>query len=160
MAGLLAGLSGWLAAALVVLLMVGPVVAVVALRLLRDFSDPALALVLERRFPGVLGDRLITAVELANPKMAAQLGYSEVMIERTIHDAAELVGTVPVREVFDWQRLVRYYLGVVACTAGLYLLAAANILPASSSTTATCSRRRPCSAPSRWTPTPSSPSAT
>jgi hypothetical protein len=128
-AGLLAEVSGWLAAALLVLLMVGPVVAVVALRLVRDFSDPALALVLERRFPRVLGDRLITAVELADPKLAAQLGYSEVMVERTIHDAAELVGTVPVHEVFDWRRMGRYYLGVVACTAGLYLLAAANILP-------------------------------
>jgi hypothetical protein len=128
-AGLLAGISPWLAATVVILLMVGPVIAVVALRLMRDFSDPALALVLERRFPGVLGDRLITAVELANPKKAARYGYSEVMIERTIHDAAELVDTVPVREVFDWKRLTRYFLGVIACTVGLYLLSAINIIP-------------------------------
>src|SRR5262245_59680113 len=37
-----------------------------ALRVFRDFSYPSLALVLERRFPDVLGDRLITAVELAD----------------------------------------------------------------------------------------------
>jgi hypothetical protein len=129
-AGALAAVSGWLAAGLVLLLMVGPVLAVVVLRLTRDFSDAALALVLERRFPKVLGDRLITAVELANPKKAARYGYSEVMIEQTIQDASQLVGTVPVNEVFDWKRLVRYFLGVVACTAGIYLLAAANIIPA------------------------------
>ncbi len=128
-AGLVAGFSPWAAAVMVVLLMVGPVVAVVVLRLIRDFSDVALALVLERRFPKVLGDRLITAVELANPKKAARYGYSEVMIEQTIHDAAELVGTVPVREVFDWRRLVRYFMGVVVSTVGLYALAAVNIVP-------------------------------
>ncbi|HEX5269538.1 MAG TPA: MFS transporter, partial [Gemmataceae bacterium] len=128
-AGLVAGVSSGAAAVLVVLLIVGPVLAVAALRLTRDFSDPALALVLERRFPKVLGDRLITAVELANPKEAARLGYSEVMIEQTIHQAAELVGTVPVREVFDWRRMVRYYLGVLVSTVGLYLLAAVNLVP-------------------------------
>jgi len=34
---------------------------------------------------------------LANPKKAAHLGYSEIMIVQTIHDAAELVG----RRVLD-----------------------------------------------------------
>ena len=123
LAGLLAGVSSIAAGVVVVLLMVVPVLAVVAARLFRDFRDDALALVLERRFPEVLGDRLITAVELANPKKAAEFGYSEVMIEQTIHDAAERVQTVPVREVFDWGRLYRYWGGVAVVTLGLYLVA-------------------------------------
>jgi hypothetical protein len=122
-AGLAAGVSPWLSGALVLLLMAGPVLAVVAARLFRDFSDASLALVLERRFPAVLGDRLITAVELADPKKAAAYGYSEVMIEHTIHQAADLVRTVPAREVFDWNRLYRYWAGVAALTVGLYLVA-------------------------------------
>jgi len=122
LAGLVAAVSSVAAGALVLLLMVVPVVAVVAARLLRDFRDDALALVLERRFPEVLGDRLITAVELANPKKAAQYGYSEAMIEQTIHDAAERVQTVPVREVFDWNRLYRYWAGVAVATLGMYLV--------------------------------------
>jgi hypothetical protein len=121
LAALAAAVSGWLAAAIILLLMVGPVVAVVVARLVRDFSAPTLALVLERRFPRVLGDRLITAVELADPKKAARYGYSQVMIEQTIHDAAERVGTVPVSDVFDWKRLYRYWGGAVAATLGLYL---------------------------------------
>jgi hypothetical protein len=103
--------------------MVGPVVGIVIVRLMHDFSDAAIALVLERRFPKVLGDRLITAVELANPKKSVRYGYSEVMIEKTIHDAAERVESVPVREVFDWKRLGRYWAGAVAATIGLYVIA-------------------------------------
>ena len=116
----LAYLLGWLIAGLaapsifapilVVLLMVGPVIAIVAVRLLHDFSDAAIALVLERRFPKKLGDRLITAVELANPKRSARYGYSQVMIEQTIHDAAERVASVPVSKVFHWKRLGRYWM--------------------------------------------------
>jgi hypothetical protein len=124
-AGLVAGYVPFLAAVLVILLMVGPVLGVVVLRLTRDFSDPALALVLERRFPSVLGDRLITAVELANPRIAARYGYSQIMIEQTIHEAADRVETVPVREVFDWKRLGRYWIGVAIVTVGLYLVAGA-----------------------------------
>src|SRR5438309_7443705 len=41
----------------------GLVITKVALRWIREFKDSALALVLERRFPHELGDRLITAVE-------------------------------------------------------------------------------------------------
>src|SRR5437660_6851779 len=42
----------------------------VLVRLLREFRDGSLALVLEHRFPALLGDRLITAVELADPRLA------------------------------------------------------------------------------------------
>src|SRR5581483_12023553 len=70
-------------------------------RLFREFRDPALALVLERRFPHVLGDRLITAVELADPKKAAEIGYSPAMVQETIHEAAQRVEQLKIKEVFD-----------------------------------------------------------
>src|SRR5947209_13689604 len=77
----------------------------VLLRITREFSDPAIALVLERRFPRELGDRLITDVEMADPKLADKYGYSKAMIENTILDAADRVEKVSVREVFNWGRL-------------------------------------------------------
>src|SRR5438128_1265073 len=45
-------------------------------RLLREFTDAAMALVLERKFPDQLGDRLITAVEMSDPRQAEEMGYS------------------------------------------------------------------------------------
>src|SRR5215207_5163251 len=45
-------------------------------RLIVQFSDKTMAQVLEHRFPQLLGDRLITAVELNDPVEAAKLGYS------------------------------------------------------------------------------------
>ena len=54
----------------------------------REFSYPSLALVLEKRFPG-LGDRLITAVELADVRRAAAFGYSPELIQQTIAEARE-----------------------------------------------------------------------
>src|SRR5207249_2099505 len=45
-------------------ILAGLIVAKIVRRWLRDFSDPAIALVLERRFPRELGDRLMTAVEI------------------------------------------------------------------------------------------------
>lgn len=99
------------------------VAAKVLLRLLREFRDPALALVLERRFPRELGDRLITAVELADPAMAERYGYSQVMIDSTLREAAEQVDRLPVQEAFNWRRLRRLGLGVLGLTLGLYLVA-------------------------------------
>jgi hypothetical protein len=94
----------------------------VGLRLFRDFRDSALALVLERRYPKLLGDRLITAVELANPRMAARYGYSAEMIEQTIQEAAARVDQAPVHEVFDWSRLVWRGVLVGVVSLGLYLV--------------------------------------
>ncbi len=74
-------------------------------RLLVDFSPASLALVLERRFPAILGDRLITAVELADLDRAERQGYSRAMIEQTVREAAERVERVPVSDAFNWQRL-------------------------------------------------------
>ncbi len=56
-------------------------------RLTKEFSYPALALVLERRYPKLLGDRLITAVELADVDAMAKYGYSKEMIRATIAEA-------------------------------------------------------------------------
>jgi hypothetical protein len=103
-------------------------VAVVALkvflRLFREFRDDALALVLERRYPDVLGDRLITAVELADPAKARRNGYSQAMIEHTVRDAAERLDRVPIAPVFDYGRLWRQGLVVAAVSLGVYLLVA------------------------------------
>ncbi len=92
-------------------------------RLLREFRDPALALVLERRFPKLLGDRLITAVELSDLQKAEEQGYSPAMVLETIHEAAERVQQVPVQQAFDWGRLFRRGLIAAALTLGLYLVA-------------------------------------
>jgi len=115
---------GFRAGLLIVLLagLLALLVAKVSLRLMREFRDAALALVLERRFPKLLGDRLITAVELADPQKAARYGYSQAMIDQTIQDAAERVDQVPVNEAFNWRRL-RNRVGVIAgITLGLFLL--------------------------------------
>lgn len=93
------------------------------LRLTKDFSYPALALVLERRFPKQLGDRLITAVELADVKKAETYGYSSEMITATIDEARKRVGQVPVRDVFNWGRLWR--LSSILAALWVLLLAAA-----------------------------------
>jgi hypothetical protein len=97
----------------------------VLLRQIREFRDSALALVLERRFPKELGDRLITAVEMADPRLAERYGYSQSMIDHTIRDAADRVDRLPVGDVFDWRRLRRYGLIVAALLVGVYVLVGA-----------------------------------
>lgn len=92
----------------------------IVLRLTREFSAPALALVLERRFPRVLGDRLITAVELADPNKAAKYGYSQAMVDQTVQEAGQLVAQVPVAQVFDWQRLRRLAKRVLWSSLGVF----------------------------------------
>ena len=123
----LQGVRGLRVALLVVLIagLLAFVAVKVILRLLYEFRDAALALVLERRFPKVLGDRLITAVELADPKQTASYGYSVAMVDQTIQEAAKRVDEVPVNEVFNWKRLRRYAAVVLLLTAGVYLLCGA-----------------------------------
>jgi hypothetical protein len=120
-------LEGWWGLRLSLLLaVIAGLLAVVAvkviLRLTREFRNAALALVLERRFPQLLGDRLITAVELADPKMAQKYGYSQAMIDLTVQQAADQVGKVPVSEAFNWKRLQGYGWTVAGLTLGLYVL--------------------------------------
>jgi hypothetical protein len=76
-------------------------------RLTRTFSYSSLALVLEKRFPKLLGDRLITAVELADVEKAKEAGYSQEMLRDTIADARKRVAEVPVSSAFNWGRLKR-----------------------------------------------------
>jgi hypothetical protein len=120
-------LPAWFRAGILIVLLSGLIALLtlrVAVRLTRDFRDAALALVLERRFPKLLGDRLITAVELADTREAAKLGYSPYMVEQTIHDAAVRVDHLPIGEVFDWKRLIRGGVKVGLLTVGLYIVAA------------------------------------
>ena len=80
----------------------------------KEFSYPSLALLLEKRHPELLGDRLITAIELADVKKAEKQGYSAEMIEHTIAEARERVEQVSLRGVFNWRRLVLKGVGIVA----------------------------------------------
>jgi hypothetical protein len=110
-------------AVFICLLLLGPAAFLAAKRLFHDFHPRALALVLERRFPQILGDRLITAVELDDPQATTQFGYSPAMVEETIHEAAQRVEKLPLGEVFDWRRLARQGLTVLIVTLGGYLVA-------------------------------------
>src|SRR5438309_2481918 len=119
--------SFWMRAILLFGLVAGllaVVAAKVLRRLLREFNDSALALVLERRFPRELGDRLITAVEMADPKLSEKYGYSQIMLDRTIREAAERVEKLPVYEVFNWARLRWHLIWAGLVSVGVYLLVA------------------------------------
>lgn len=124
--GVFGSAERWVVAGVGLTLLVGMFAAMVIRRMLYDFSAAQLALLLERRFPGVLGDRLITAVELADVKAASRLGYSPEMIEHTIVDAADRVDQVPVRDVFNWGRLTRLAVLVLVLSLGLYLVVGAT----------------------------------
>src|ERR1700722_10830046 len=115
----------WLRAFLLLIVVSGLIyvaVRITVMRLLREFSDRSMALLLERRFPRQLGDRLMTAVELADPRKGNRYGFSLPLIEKTIRDAAERVERVPVKAVFNWARLWRIYFLCAFTTVGLYLL--------------------------------------
>jgi hypothetical protein len=132
--------AAWFRAAALVLalgLLGGIVVFRIVRRLRTELTYPALALVLERRFPKVLGDRLITAVELADLKEAARHGYSTSMIRQTIAEARERVGAVPVHEAFNWRRLhvmagmvAGFILGIVVVAFASHAIAARGVYPA------------------------------
>ena len=90
----------------------------VVLRWFREFNDRAVALVLERRFHKQLGDRLITAIELADPKLSKKYDYSQAMLEKTIQEAADTLKKLPIASVFNWGRLFRLWLLVGVTTFG------------------------------------------
>lgn len=121
-----------------------PLAVVIGFRLLRrltkELSYETLALVLERRFPKLLGDRLITAVEMGNVKKMKKFGYSEEMLRATIAEARERVAKVPVSEVFNWRRLwlmalasVALVFGTVAVGLASHALATKSVEPARAS---------------------------
>lgn len=91
--------------------------------LFRTYRPTSLALLLERRFPKLLGDRLITAVELSgNLDEAERLGYSRAMILETVRKVSADVDRVPVSQVFRWSRLRNWWLGAACNTVGILLL--------------------------------------
>jgi hypothetical protein len=96
-------------------------------RWIREFNDRAVALVLERRFPKQLGDRLITAVELADPKLAEKYGYSQAMVEKTIQEAVDTIKTLPVASVFNWRRLYGMWALVGVSTLGMLIVTMAVV---------------------------------
>ena len=68
---------------------------------------PSLAMILEKRFPERLGERLVTAVELADERRSGRAGYSLEMVRRTVEDAAARVEGLPLATVFNTRRLWR-----------------------------------------------------
>jgi hypothetical protein len=107
---------------MVIFWMVVPAAGLILGQLFMRFGERSLALVLERRFPKLLGDRLITAVELSRPK-ARKYGYSPAMLQLTIDDAADRVHKIPLGEVFNWTRLARHGLALALITLGFYVCA-------------------------------------
>ena len=79
----------------------------------KDLSYPSLALVLEKRYPKVLGDRLITAIEMADEAKAAREGYSVDLVRHTVNEARERIDQVDVNSVFQWSKLTKKLFGIV-----------------------------------------------
>lgn len=94
----------------------------VVTRWFREFNDRAVALVLERRFPKELGDRLITAIELADPKLSKKYGYSQAMVEKTILEAVDRIKPLPVASVFNWRRLYSLWFFLALTTIGMLVV--------------------------------------
>lgn len=105
-------------------LLLALVITKMIIRLTRDFSQSSLALILEKRFPAILGDRLITAVQLSDMDKAKAYGYSTQMIEKTVADVRNRMNEIPVEQAFNWKRLRRQagLLGLV--TFGFFVLSA------------------------------------
>ncbi|MER3440494.1 MAG: hypothetical protein C4296_03845 [Gemmataceae bacterium] len=88
-------------------------------RLARTLGPSTLALILERRFPDVLGERLITAIELGDLAILRRYGFSESMIRQTAEQAADKLAHVPIRAVFDLKRLFRRTLAATTVAVSL-----------------------------------------
>jgi hypothetical protein len=94
-----------------------------------ELSFGSLALVLEKRFPKVLGDRLITAIEMADVEKAAQQGYSADLVRHTITEARERIAQVNVDSVFNWRRLwIKGIVLVLVSVVGLVVALGAHTL--------------------------------
>jgi hypothetical protein len=79
----------------------------------KDMSYANLALVLEKRYPKVLGDRLITAIEMADEAKAEKEGYSVDLVRNTVNEARERIDQVNVNSVFQWGKLTKKLIGIV-----------------------------------------------
>lgn len=78
-------------------------------RSLVSFRPESLALVLERHFPQLLEERLVTAVELADPELARRYGYSYLLVQYTAESAEARLQQLAVRDVFNWNWLRRLF---------------------------------------------------
>lgn len=96
----------------------------VLLRVLRPLGWKSLALVLERRYPK-LDDRLITAIELADPS-AARSPLTIAMMNRTVDDAASMTRDLELRSVFNQGPLRRSVILAVVLVASIGGFAWAN----------------------------------
>lgn len=72
----------------------------IGLRPFRSMRSKALALVLERRFPG-LNDRIVTSVELAESVTGQESPLTVSMLNRTVDSAAQDASRIHVAEVFE-----------------------------------------------------------
>ncbi len=74
-------------------------------RLTARFSPASLALVLERRFPNILGDRLITAIELSEASKPLPTELSQELLDVTVSEAENRIRQVSIQDVFNRKRL-------------------------------------------------------
>ena len=74
-------------------------------RLWRPLEPKSLALLLERRFP-VLAERLISAVELEGEHLERS-AVSNAMLQQTLRDLGQQIGSLDVAPVFDFRPLKR-----------------------------------------------------
>lgn len=86
----------------------------VLMRLMRDFNLRSLALVLERKFPG-LDDGLITTIEMSGRTNQSPLTAS--MLERTASQVTQLLPQLKLSSVFNLRPLLRTLM-----IAGMFLL--------------------------------------
>jgi|GEM_PF-414515 len=93
------------------------------------FSRSGLALLMEHRFPGELGQQLITAVDLRDPAEGARLGYSADLVNRVFSQAARALEQTPVDQVLNWRRMnLIAALALFACIGPLPVVYAAGAI--------------------------------
>jgi prefoldin subunit 5 len=94
-------------------------------RLRTPFDLGSVAVVLERRFPKQLGDRLITALDFADPNRASRQQVSWPLVAVAAREAGERLEQLPLQELFNRQRL-RVRIG--AAVSGWLILLGLGVL--------------------------------
>ena len=98
----------------------------VVLRLLSSKKSHGLALILERRFPG-LNDRLITAVEFSDGhEHYSHTPLSEAMVDHTVSSAASSTNEIELGDVFDWKPLIVSWVVALVMVGGTTAIVAAS----------------------------------
>ena len=78
-----------------------------------DYSYASLALLLEKRFPTILREKLITAVELADVDAAEKSGTSGDLVRRTIDDAAKQLKKIRPESIINRGRFAMLWLAIL-----------------------------------------------